>query len=195
MTPQEQYVKWLESGSPIPAPDYARTKLILELANDFEIKVFVETGTLVGSRVGAVKDFFSEVHSVELSESLYNRCLNSFREERNVHLYNGDSGELLSSIIEGINESCIYFLDAHYSGGLTAKGNKDSALSDELKAILPRLSKYDDVILVDDTYNLSDHNGYLSKNTVTNKVMSVRPDYAVEEKDFILMAYPSREVK
>lgn len=192
MNAQEQYDVWVNSGSPMPAPDYARTMAVLRLAKEYGINVFVETGTLIGSRVGAVKGFFKEVYSIELSPQLYQRCVDSFRNDENVHLYNGDSGIILPEILSKINEPCLYFLDAHYSAGTTARGNKDSALEDEFKTILPRLSIYNDVVLVDDTYDLADGNGYLSIDTISKMILNVRPDYSINEQDYILKAFPKR---
>jgi hypothetical protein len=185
-----EYEMWVKSGSPMPAPDYARTLAVTDLARKFGVSVFVETGTLVGSRVGSVLGVFKEIHSVELSQELYNRCVERFRGNQNVRLYNGDSGKLLPGILSGIHEKCLYFLDAHYSAGTTARGNRDSALEDEMATILPRLENYDDIILVDDTYDLQDSNGYLSKETIVSMVRSVRPEYNVIVEDFILRAFP-----
>lgn len=123
-----------------------------------------------------------------MSDVLFNRCLDRFcnkAQYNNVHLYHGDSGVLLPVILSVLDEPCIYFLDAHYSAGLTAKGNKSSALEDEMKTIISRLPKYNDVVLVDDTYDLADTNGYLSTATIRKMVLEAKPDYVVEEQDFI----------
>ena len=187
-----EYEEWLVAGMPMPAPDYARTLAVLTLAREHGISVFVETGTLIGSRVGAVLHDFREIHSVELSKELYSRCVGRFRGMSHVHLYNGDSGQILPDILSSVQERCLYFLDAHYSAGTTARGNRDSALEDEMSVIVPRLEKYDDVILVDDTYDLCGTNGYLTEESIASMIHTVKPGYRIEVKDYILRAYPGQ---
>lgn len=41
----QEYENWVSYEKPILAPDYARTTAILKYAKQFDINVFVETGT------------------------------------------------------------------------------------------------------------------------------------------------------
>jgi len=61
--------------------------------------------------------YFREVHTIELNEKLYQNSLSKFETKTpNVKAYWGDSAEVLPVILKEINEPCLIFLDAHWSG-------------------------------------------------------------------------------
>jgi len=190
MTNEQEYANWVSNGKSIPAPDYARTLAVASLASKFGISTFVETGTLVGSRIAAVMGLFDELHSIELSDELFKRCSDRFWGISKVHLYQGDSGKILPSILPNLSRPCLFFLDAHYSAGLTARGEESSALKEELAAIANHIKDYDDVVLVDDTYDMQDADGYVSVQTATDTILAVRPDYTSCVDDYILRIFP-----
>jgi hypothetical protein len=110
-------------------------------------KIFVETGTFRGDMVEAVRPYFSQVYSIELSTELHERNIERFKNRRNVYLYKGDSGEVLPRLLKRIpNIPTVFWLDAHPSGGDTA--NVGCPLERELTAILE--SRDEGVILIDD---------------------------------------------
>ena len=81
------------------------------------IEVFVETGTFRGKTARQESRYFREVHTIELSEALYNSNLLVFSEKYpNVHSYLGDSVEWLPVVLGQLSEPCVVFLDAHWSG-------------------------------------------------------------------------------
>lgn len=97
---------------------------------------------------------FDYVASIEIVESLYIDAKKMFRANTNVHLYCGDSGKMISNVIDdsrkGRNVSkIIFWLDGHYSGGETGKGEKDTPIIEELNTIF---NKIEDgcIILIDD---------------------------------------------
>jgi hypothetical protein len=112
---------------------------------------FVETGSYRGFTLDYMKDRFRTLHSIELSRTWYDFCVARFAQFPHVHLYHGDSVELLPRILQGIDEPVIVFLDAHYSGGGTAKttASCDTPLLQELAYLKTRTA--DDIIIVDDT--------------------------------------------
>ena len=63
----------------------------------------------------------------------------------------GDSTELLPRILHRIDRPVIVFLDAHYSGGSTARtdADGDSPLLAELSTLRSR--PVDDIVIIDDT--------------------------------------------
>ena len=47
----------------------------------------------------------------------------------------GDSGKVLSEILLEINEPAIFWLDGHYTAGITARGVKECPIFEELDCI------------------------------------------------------------
>jgi hypothetical protein len=43
-----------------------------------------------------------------------------FRADPNIHILQGDSGEILPKIMGDISQPCLFWLDEHYSGGINA---------------------------------------------------------------------------
>jgi len=81
----------------------------------FPNPVFIETGTYVGDGVQAALDFgFEDVHSIELSEKLYDHCCRRFAGDNRVHIHCGDSTEVLEPLIADIAERITFWLDGHF---------------------------------------------------------------------------------
>lgn len=73
---------------------------------------------------------------MELSEQLYRQAQLRFKNSNNITLLQEDSGKVIREILKQIRESCLFWLDAHYSGGITATGNKHSPIIEEINTIL-----------------------------------------------------------
>lgn len=120
-------------------------------------RVFVETGTCDGKGVElAYQAGFQEIHSIELSEPLYQMAVDRVGKLSGVHLYLGDSAKVLPGILEKINTPCTFFLDAHYAefpGTLTAKegeGWKITPLRKELEILKRFPLSAKSIIMIDD---------------------------------------------
>lgn len=135
-----------------------KAELILEYANKYNCKIFVETGTYKGDTLYKCKDFFNKLYSIELSQDLFYLCKNRFVDFNNIYIFKGDSSRILPKIVEGEIEPIIFWLDAHYSGGETARGEQDSPIIKELSIIFSKLSNF--CILIDDARYFNGKNGY-----------------------------------
>jgi len=185
----ENIRRWIEQGKPAPAPHDYKIQTIREFRAKFDIKIFVETGTHVGSTVDQVRNDFDTVYSIELSDELFQRCANRFAGINNVHLYHGLSEECLPVILDRVKDRALFWLDAHYSAENTAKGPTSSSLYKELPAILNH-SITDHVILIDDTYDLFDADGYLSPETIKKMILEKHPNYDISIEGYIVRAIP-----
>jgi len=140
---------WKKEGRPIPPPYSVKRKTIKKYAKLFSCKTFVETGTLFGDTVFDVRSNFKRIISVELDTALYEKAKNRFLRFPNIKILHGDSGSILPKVLLDISGKCLFWLDGHYCGGITAKGNTECPVMQELKAILSRKPN-NDVILIDD---------------------------------------------
>ncbi|KKN72165.1 hypothetical protein LCGC14_0413770 [marine sediment metagenome] len=112
--------------------------------------VFIETGTLNGENVKrAMSAGFNKAYSIELSEIMFKMARRNLQNVQNVTLINGDSGAELVKLLKNINKKCVFWLDAHYSGGDTAGHRQVPPLLKELNAIAQHHIK-NHLILIDD---------------------------------------------
>lgn len=123
-------------------------EITIELARLHGASVFIETGTFHGVTTKWASTHFESVHTIERAEYLYNLHCKELAQARSITPHLGDSREILPKILEGIgDQKCVFWLDAHWSGGETAGKNDRCPLLGELACLT---SRHDDMILIDD---------------------------------------------
>lgn len=129
---------WYFSGNRdlLPPPAPVKRWVLRRLAREHGLRVFVETGTYQGGTIASLQSHFDKIHSIELNNEFYQLAKQKFAQNEKVRIYSGDSGRILSEILAGLHEPALFWLDAHYSGGLTARGEQDTPIREELRAIL-----------------------------------------------------------
>jgi len=179
------YWRWLKNGMPAPPPHGIKQGVVKEYARAYQCRVFFETGTYLGDMIQAVKDDFRHIYSVELSERLYRQAQLRFKKDQHITLLQGDSGKVIRETLKQIQESCLFWLDAHYSGGITAKGDKLSPILDEVILILKH-SVRNHVVLIDDARIFVGKDGYPDLSELKKIVGRLRPELNITvEKDII----------
>lgn len=121
-------------------------------------KILVETGTFRGTMVSAVKNKFSIIHSIELDVNLFEEAQEKFKIFEHIKIHQGDSAAVLPEILKNIKEPVVFWLDAHYSGGITARGSSSTPIEEELLTILSR--PYKDAVIIDDARDFNGTNDY-----------------------------------
>ena len=121
---------------------------VYKLTNTKKTNQYIETGTYLGDGIKNVLNNYVKIHSIELSKKWYDHNVEQFRNEPTVEIHLGDSKEILTKLLENIKEPVTIFLDAHFSGKLTAFGDEETPLLFELEILKKR--PYDDVIIIDD---------------------------------------------
>lgn len=179
------YWRWLKNGMPVPPPHGIKQGVVKKYARTYNCQLFFETGTYLGDMIQVVKDDFKHIYSVELSEQLYRQAQLRFKNNNNITLLQGDSGKVIREVLKQIRESCLFWLDAHYSGGITATGNKNSPIIEEINTILKHSIK-NHVILIDDARMFVGKDGYPELSEVKETVAMLRPELNITvEKDII----------
>lgn len=143
-----QFTEYLKHETHLPALHIVKQNNIRKFQRDYGLTTFVETGTFLGDMVEAQKRDFRKIYSIELGEDLYNQAVERFNKYPHIKLLHGDSGVVLKDLLREINEPALFWLDGHYSAGITAKSGKNTPIMEELGAILSQ--KYDHIILIDD---------------------------------------------
>ena len=182
---KKEYRKWSLSGKPIPVPHSVKQMAVKEYADKYKINVFIETGTYLGDMVVAIKDVFREIYTIELSAELYERAKNRFSKYCHIKIYKGDSAKVLPEILGIIKEPCLFWFDAHYSEGITAKGEKETPIVEELKYII-RHPIEGNVILIDDARLFTGNNDYPGIEEIRELILSRCPEYVFDVKDDII---------
>ena len=145
-----EIISWLRCGSQGLAPPPVKRMVLSSYITAYGLKHFVETGTHLGDTLAYIcHDATIEGISVELDDGYSKAAKDRFAAYQNVTVLHGDSGALMPSIIERLKYPALFWLDGHYSGADTAKGELETAASAELQAILQSpISGH--VILIDD---------------------------------------------
>jgi hypothetical protein len=171
-----------------PVPHIVKQKAIKEYSKRFNIKVFIETGTFLGIMMNSMKNEFEKLYSIELSELLYKRNKDIFKEQKNIEIVMGNSAEVLPIILNEINQACLFWLDGHYSGGITAKANSETPIIRELTTIFNHPVK-NHVILIDDARLFIGKRDYPTMEELKELLDKHLNQYHFEIKDDIIIIF------
>lgn len=177
---------WEKRGKPVPPPSEYKQNTIRKYGKIFKTDVLIETGTYKGAMVKASINHFSRIYSIELDKVLAKDAQNTFKEHRHVSILEGDSTRLLNKILPEIKTPCIFWLDAHYSSGITARGEKDTPIMEELNVILKHPLSASHVILIDDARDFNGRGDYPSVETLRKELTGRFPSHIFEVKDNII---------
>jgi hypothetical protein len=133
--------------------------LIKKVQSANNIKVFVETGTFIGNTLIGLNQSFQKLYSIELDKGIYRLAKKRLSDRSNVEIFHGDSAKQLPKILNVISEPAIFWLDAHYSSGVTGLGELQTPVMRELKAIFDHPVKKHH-ILIDDVKDFNGLNDY-----------------------------------
>jgi len=177
--------EWKSNGCPAPPPHFVKQMTIKEFQRKSSYKILIETGTYFGDMIDAQKNNFKLIYSIELSVDLFNKAKQKFEKDKNIIILQGDSGKVLPYIIKKIDEPVIFWLDGHYSEGITARGDKDCPIYEELDAILSK-NKTEHIILIDDARCFIGAGDYPTIDELTSYVRSYNEKYQVDVKNDII---------
>lgn len=188
VSPAVQLEEWIKNGKPFPPPHVVKQNTIKEYGNTYAIKTLVETGTYLGEMVEAQLPNFKEIYSIELSEKLYRKASRKFKNHTNVHLLQGDSGKVMRQITAKLDSPALFWLDGHYSGGITALGDKECPVIEELNIITS--DNIPHIILIDDARLFIGANDYPKVEEILTFCKNTSFKYKLENKDDILRLTP-----
>lgn len=179
---EKELIEWENNGRPSPPPHIIKQRLIRNHAETYGLTSLIETGTYYGDMVEAMKGHFYKIYSIELSKDLYRNAKKRFCRDKNVNIIHGDSGIELGKLVKGLTEPTLFWLDGHYSAGVTARGDKDTPIYEELTHIFKaRLSKY--VIIIDDARCFGSDPAYPSLKELSDFIRTNNPESNIEVID------------
>ncbi|MEX2442983.1 MAG: hypothetical protein WD492_05235 [Alkalispirochaeta sp.] len=190
---KSELINWERNGKPVPPPHLVKQRTIRSFAEKYELKILIETGTYYGEMVEAMKRDFNQIYSIELSKELYMKAKQRFDRNGNIRIIHGDSGVELGKLVTTINEPILFWLDGHYSAGVTAKGDKDTPIYEELEHIFNSPNK-GHVIIIDDARIFGTDPAYPSIEELSKFVRTKRPDTKIEVENDSIRILPRRAI-
>lgn len=166
------------------AQEYARMfeddkrQLLAHIARGTGVSTFVETGTYLGKTTALLAETCERVVTIEVDPTLYERAAELFRERPGIEVLLGDSGELLPKVLETLTGPTLFWLDGHYSMGVTGMGATTAPIELELRAVLDHPVK-EHVIVIDDARMFRGRGGYPTLRRVAAMVATTPYSMAV----------------
>jgi hypothetical protein len=114
---------WVANGCPSPAPNIVKMSVVKHHVTAYGNKVFVETGTFLGSMVEHIASTGAKCHTIEIDPDIYARAHVILAGHKNINLIFGDSGVKIPEVLSSLNEPATFWLDGHYSGGFTGRAD------------------------------------------------------------------------
>jgi hypothetical protein len=111
------------------------------------LNIFVEGGTYQGNTAKEMGLIFNKVFTIEKSQQMYDLAKKNLSAVNNVYLLHGDTREFINELLNEY-DSILFWLDAHWSGGVTYGEKDECPLLEELKIIFEHKKNY--AILIDD---------------------------------------------
>ena len=116
-----------------------------------------------------------------------------FRSTPHIHILQGDSGAVLPELLEKVRNPCLFWLDGHYSGGITARADLDTPILKELQSILNHACK-EHVIIIDDARLFNGTHDYPTIETLRQLIAAQRPNYDFSVANDSIRIHPAKSV-
>lgn len=185
---EKQLLEWERNGKQSPPPHILKQKVILEYQKKYGLEILIETGTYLGEMVEAQKNNFKKIFSIELSTLLFAKAKRRFRKFPHIKIIYGDSSMELNSLVPLLEQPALFWLDGHYSAGITVMGQKECPVEEELNIILN--SHFPHVILIDDARMYNGTHDYPSISQIKSIINSAGKFYDIEVINDIIRLSP-----
>src|SRR5664279_2519537 len=76
---QRGVAAWQQAGKHVPPPEFVKRVTLAEFGAAFHLDTFIETGTLFGESLYALKHHFKTLYSIELSPEFAEKARHRFR--------------------------------------------------------------------------------------------------------------------
>ena len=141
--------KWRNSGLTVPLPNIVKRAILLRELQGHGADVFVETGTFLGDTPWFLRKKVKQIITIEVHPPLADLATKRFRNSKNIKVIQGDSGSVLAEVVPSLKGKVRFWLDGHYSRGITGMSFEECPIFRELDAIRLGCSA-DWLLLIDD---------------------------------------------
>lgn len=181
---------WILKGSPAPMPPHKKRRYVTSIAKASGAHTFVETGTYRGDTSSALAQVVDHVFTIEIEPTLASVARRRFR-RKNVTVLEGNSATLIKQIVDqtSLTGPVLFWLDGHYSAGVTGGKDVDLPIKDELRQILPTLGPRD-IVLIDDAREFTGGD-YPSLTEIKDWILGLSEGRKILVKNDMIHVYPS----
>jgi hypothetical protein len=176
-------------GIDLPATRDMKNRAIAECRERYPASIFVETGTFLGDMIAEQAPNFERLYSIELNDALWKKAQARFVSQPHITLLCGDSAQVLRDLVPQLTAPAIFWLDGHYSGGITAKGLLHTPIMGELEAIASSTQPHR--VLIDDARCFTGEEDYPTIEELQERCTQLFPDYKFSVADDIIRLCPN----
>jgi hypothetical protein len=185
-------LKWVRRGFESPAPNFVKWEVLKRYGGN---GIWIETGTYLGETTDFLSKISTKVISIEPSSDLVHLAKVKFEKYQNVLIIHGTSEESLHATLSNLDVLSAgdlnFWLDGHYSAGITYLGDVECPVPDELSIIQEFINPECKLsILIDDVRSFSPtgetRNGYPSLSYLPNWADTNHLTWTIEHDIFIM---------
>ena len=178
---------WAVREYSVPCPRFVKDPVLKRL--NLKDSTWVETGTFLGETTQLLSQMSSKVFTIEPEPSLYLKAKSRFANDSKVVVINDISENALPVLLPTITGNVCFWLDGHYSGGITFSGPNGTPLVQELNEIQKHLNRFAAAaIAIDDIRSCGQKNEYgeyPSLDALVDWARANRLDWHIEYDIFI----------
>jgi len=164
------------------------------LRNGIAGGTWIETGTHLGDTAELLATVADQVHTIEPAKELFEKARIRLSHLRNVIVHLGTSEDTLEPILQKTQGNVTFWLDGHYSAGVTFKGKADTPILEELNLIAKYRSQFQGIaVLIDDVrcFNpqLTEFTDYPTKEFLVSWSLEQGLAWTIEHDIFIARSF------
>ena len=179
------------NGQYRPAPHAVKMRILRSWLPDAAEMTFVETGTYRGDTVLALHHVFKRVISIEINPALHELAKSRTAAAQNIDLVLGDCVVELPKILSNLGGRAAFWLDGHWSGGVTGRGDMDDPILVSLNQIGSHPNKTH-VLFIDDARTFQGGNSVPDLVEVLSAIRAINADYSIRVHNDIIVAVPNK---
>ena len=141
--------RWRKGGFTSPSPHFVKMAVL----NRYQTAetTWIETGSYLGETSSKLAKVSKQVHSIEPEISLFKYVQWRYKRLINLKFHHGTSEQILDDLVKNLEGDTCFWLDGHFSGDITFRGETSSPIIYELSVIERHLNKLGQVrVFVDD---------------------------------------------
>ena len=147
--PARDFYYWFSNGFTGNSPDLVKRRVLSR--HTTHNATFVETGTFLGDTSAFLASFSANLYTIEPEEKLHKMANHRFRDASKIETLKGTSEEIFPELLPTLSGDISFWLDGHYSGGITFRGDSECPVELELEQIEKNLERFNKVsVLIDD---------------------------------------------
>ena len=179
-----------KQGYNLPLPGLIKRSIIQAEAIRIGASDFIETGTYLGDTIWHFRNHFRRLFSIEINPVLAAAAQRRFSNSSQIMILHGDSSSMLGELMSKIEGPALFFLDGHYSGGITGKADLECPIWAELNCILG-MKHQNYSIIIDDARLFGRDRDYPPLPKLHSFLAAALPNHSIKvENDLIFVQMP-----